>query len=73
MAHEVKSPENQPQFPHMMIWQYWLDKTKFSDRPERLMKEAEEKAKEKVEAKAKEKAASKANGEEQKVLRLVRY
>ena len=28
VAHEVKSPENQPQFPQMMLGQYWLHKTK---------------------------------------------
>jgi len=28
VAHEVKSPENQPQFSKTMMEQYWLDKTK---------------------------------------------
>ena len=28
MAHEVKSPENQPQFSQMTMGQYWLGKTK---------------------------------------------
>jgi len=28
MAHEVKSPKNQPQFSQMMMGQYWLGKTK---------------------------------------------
>jgi len=28
MAHEVKSPENEPQFSQMMMGQYWLGKTK---------------------------------------------
>jgi len=28
MAHEVKSPKNQPQFSRMMMGQYWLGKTK---------------------------------------------
>jgi len=27
MAHEVKSPENQPQFSQTMMGQYWLGKT----------------------------------------------
>jgi len=27
MAHEVKSPKNQPQFSQMMMGQYWLGKT----------------------------------------------
>jgi len=28
MAHEVKSPENQPKFSQTMMGQYWLGKTK---------------------------------------------
>jgi len=28
VAHEVKSPENQPQISQMAMGQYWLDKTK---------------------------------------------
>jgi len=28
MAHEVKSPENQPQFSQTTMGQYWLGKTK---------------------------------------------
>jgi len=28
VAHEVKSPENQPQISQMVIGQYWLGKTK---------------------------------------------
>ena len=28
MAHEVKSPENQPQLSQMTMGQYWLGKTK---------------------------------------------
>jgi len=28
MAHEVKSPENQPQFSQTMMGHYWLGKTK---------------------------------------------
>jgi len=28
VAHEVKSPENQPQFSQMRMGQYWLSKTK---------------------------------------------
>ena len=28
MAHEVKSPENQPQFSQMIMGQYWLGNTK---------------------------------------------
>jgi len=27
VAHEVKSPENQPQFSQMTMGQYWLGKT----------------------------------------------
>jgi len=41
VAHEVKSPDNQPQFYQMMMGHYWLDKTKpklVSDRPEMLSK-----------------------------------
>jgi len=28
MAHEVKSPEDQPLFSQTMMWQYWLGKRK---------------------------------------------
>jgi len=28
MAHEVKSPENQPQFSQVRMGQYWFGKTK---------------------------------------------
>jgi len=35
VAHEVKSPENQPQ---TTMGQYWLGRTKLSDRPEMLSK-----------------------------------
>ena len=28
IAHEVKSPENQPQISHIAMGQYWLGKTK---------------------------------------------
>jgi len=38
VAHEVKSPENQPQFSQMTIGQYWLGKTKLSNEPEMLSK-----------------------------------
>jgi len=27
MAYDRISPKNQPQFSHLMIWQYWLRKT----------------------------------------------
>jgi len=36
VAHEVKSPEKQPQFPQKTMGQYWLGKTKLSDQPEML-------------------------------------
>jgi len=39
MAHEVKSPENQPQFSQIMTGQYWL---KLSHWPEMLSKVAME-------------------------------
>jgi len=38
VAHEVKSPENQPQFSQMTMGQYWLGITKLSDQPEMLSK-----------------------------------
>jgi len=38
VTHEVKSPENQPQFSQMMMGQYWLGKTKLSGRLEMLFK-----------------------------------
>jgi len=39
LTHEVKSPENQPQF---SLGQYWLGITKLSDQPEMLSKVATE-------------------------------
>jgi len=30
VAHEVKSPENQPQFSQMTMGQYWLGKAKLN-------------------------------------------
>jgi len=38
MANEVKSPENQPQFPQMTMGLYWLGKTTLSGGPEMLSK-----------------------------------
>jgi len=42
VAHEVKSPKNQPQFSQTTMGQYWLGKTKFSDRSEMLLKSCHE-------------------------------
>jgi len=38
MAHEVKSPENQPQFSQTRMGQYWLGPNKLSNQPEMLSK-----------------------------------
>jgi len=41
VTHEVRSPENQPQFSQIAMGQYWLGKTKpkqVSDRPKMLSK-----------------------------------
>jgi len=38
VAHEVKSPKNQPQFSQTTMGQYWLGNTKLSDRPGILVK-----------------------------------
>ena len=48
VAHEVKSPENQPQFSQTMIGQVKLSPTKLSDQPEMLLKVAMEFLKKKL-------------------------